>query len=143
MAGIAGFALLGCALIVTEALAPADQSGPLALVAPDVGTEDARTSGELDITSDCVRIIHPDGSEALLIWLQGSVQWQASDMSIRTTDPDGKQLVLRDGDAISAGGAGGSRDTLESAGRWIERPAGPCVAAEWFRVIEVRQEQGG
>lgn len=128
---------MAIAAIVTHALTPAPQPGPLALVAADPGTSDARTSGELEITDRCVRLRYPDGSDALLIWVDGAVAWQGADASITGAMADGEPITLRDGDHVSVGGAGGPIESVDSAGRWISRPSETCTAAEWFLVAEV------
>lgn len=133
--GIVGVSI---AVILRQALAPMPPTGPLALVEPQIGTSDALTSGELEITDDCVRIVFPDGTRSLVIWLRGSVAWGGADRSIAVSNPDGSELTLRSGDDVAIGGAGGPAATLDSAGSWVRRPAETCEAPEWFLAVDAR-----
>jgi len=129
---------VGLAVILRGMLAPMPPTGPLALVEPQPGSPQARTEGVLEITDECVRLVHPDDTSSLLIWFRGSVTWDATDRSIAVSTPDGGDLTLHSGDAISITGGGGPATTVESAGSWVRRPAETCEAPEWFLAGEVR-----
>ena len=133
--GIAG---VGLAVILLKTVTPTPPTGPLALVEPQVGSDQALTSGVLEISDDCVRLIQPDGTRSLVIWSRGSVTWNATDRSIAVSTPDSGVLTVRSGDAVSITGGGGSAATIERAGSWFRRPAETCEAAEWFLAAEVR-----
>ena len=130
--------LVSIAVILRQALAPMPPTGPLALVEPQIGTSDALTSGVLEITDECVRLVYPDGSSSVVIWLRGSVTWDATDRSIAVSTPDGGDLTLRGGDAVSITGEGGSAATLEHAGSWVRRPGEGCEAPRWWLAVDVR-----
>ena len=85
-----------------------------------------------------MRIVFPDGTRSLVIWLRGSVAWDGADRSIVVSTPDGGELTLRSGDSVSLTGAGGPATTLDSAGSWVRRPAETCEAQEWFLAVDVR-----
>lgn len=129
---------VGLAVILRETLTPMPPTGPLALVEPQTGRPQALTSGVLEITDECVRLVYPDGTSSLVIWSRGSVTWDATDRSIAVSTPDGGDLTLHSGDAVSITGGGGPAATLESAGSWVRRPAATCDAPEWFLAVEVR-----
>lgn len=129
---------IGLAVILRGMLTPMPPTGPLALVEPQPGSPEARTEGVLDITDECVRLVHPDGTSSLVIWFRGSVTWNATDRSIAVSTPDGGDLTLHNGDAVALGGGGGSAATLESAGSWVRRPGETCEAPEWFLAVNVR-----
>jgi hypothetical protein len=129
---------VGLAVILREALAPMPPTGPLALVEPQPGSPQARTEGILEITNECVRLVHPDGTSSLVIWFRGSATWNATDRSIAVTSSDGGDLMLRDGDAVSITGGGGPAATLESAGTWVRRPGESCKPPEWFLAVDVQ-----
>ena len=136
-------AWIGVALILRQALVPAPEAGPLALIEPTVGTSDSRSPGKLEITDDCVRLISPDGSGSIVIWWSGSVTWDPINRSIVVTNPAGDVVSLRNGDGVALGGAGGPAATIESAGSWVRRPAEACTDSEWFIATEVRLDAGG
>lgn len=140
---VLAIALLSAIAILRDMITPTPQTGPLAVVEPSIGTEDSGTSGRMEITDDCVSIIHPDDTRSLLIWLRGSVAWDEADRSITVTNPDGSRYTMRDGDHITVGGAGGPFDTIDGVGSWVHRPAASCEAPEWFRVVEVSQGPPG
>jgi hypothetical protein len=129
---------IGLAAQLREALTPMPPTGPLALVEPQPGSPQARTEGVLEITNECVRLIHPDGTSSLVIWFRGSVTWNATDRSIAMSTPDGGDLTLRNGDAVSITGGGGPAATLESAGSWVRRPSETCKPPEWFLAVDVQ-----
>ena len=128
---------VGLAVILRETLTPMSPTGPLALVEPQTGSPQALTSGVLEITDKCVRLVYPDGTSSLVIWSRGSVTWDATDRSIAVSTPDGGDLTLRSGDAVSITGGGGPAATLESAGSWVRRPGETCEAPEWFLAVDV------
>lgn len=131
-------AAIGLAVILREALTPMPPTGPLALIEPQPGSPQARTEGVLEITNECVRLVHPDGTSSLLIWFRGSVTWNATDRSIAVTNPDGRDLTLRNGDAIALTGGGGPAATLDGAGNWVRRPVETCKSPEWFLAVDVQ-----
>jgi len=125
------------AMLLWQALVPTQPTGPLALVEPDAGTEDARTEGVLEVTNECVRLHVPNGDLTLVIWVRGSVAWSETDRVILVTRRDGDESILRDGDRVVLGGSGGAMDALDSAGRWARRPAPGCAADNWWVASEV------
>lgn len=126
---IVGFGVAG---LLREALTPST-TGPLAIVEPEVGSSDGRTEGVLEITEECVRLVHPDGtSSRIIIWIQGAAIWNPADRSIAVQSSEGDDLNLRDGDAITLTGGGGPDATLERAGRWVRRPSDACRPSSWF-----------
>lgn len=129
---------IGLVLLVRGMLTPMPPTGPLAIVEPQPGSPQARNEGVLEITDECVRLVHPDGTSTLVIWVRGSVTWNATDRSIAVTIPDGDDLTLRNGDAVVLGGGGGPADTLESAGSWVRRPGEACKPPNWFLAVDVR-----
>lgn len=131
-------AVVGLAVVLRDLVAPFPPTGPLALVEPQVGSGQARTEGVLEITDDCVRLIHPDGDRSLVIWVRGSVSWNATDRSVVVSRPDGGGLALRDGDAVVLGGGGGLGAELERAGFWFRRPREDCSEPQWFLVADVQ-----
>jgi len=130
-------AVVGLAFVLREALVPAPPTGPLAIVEPQPGSPQARTEGVLDITDECVRLVHPDGSSTLVIWFRGSVTWNATERSIAVTNPGGGDLTLRTGDPLVLGGGGGSAATIENAGSWVRRPGPACTPPNWFLAVNV------
>jgi hypothetical protein len=132
---------VGLAVIVQGMLAPMPPTGPLALVEPQPGSPQARTEGVLEITDECVRLVHPDDTRSLLIWFRGSVTWNATDRSVAMADPGGGDLTLRSGDAVSVTGGGGPIATLDSVGSWVRRPGDDCTAPEWFLAVDVQAAQ--
>ncbi len=129
---------VGLTVVLRDVVAPFPPTGPLALVEPQVGSGKARTGGVLEITDDCVRLIHPDGDKSLVIWIRGSVSWNATDQSVVVTGPDAGGQTLRDGDAVVLGGGGGYDAELERAGSWFRRPGEDCSAPQWFLVADVQ-----
>ncbi len=129
---------VGLAVILRGMLAPMPPTGPLALVEPQPGSPQARTEGVLEITDECVRLVHPDDTRSLLIWFRGSVSWDTTDRSVAVTNPGGGDLTLRNGDAVSITGGGGPTATLDSAGSWFRRPGEACTAPEWFLAVDVQ-----
>jgi len=133
---------LGLALILSQT--PMPSTGPLALVEPPPGSPQSRTEGVLEITDECVRLIHPDGTSSLVIWIRGAVTWDATDRSIAVVGtPGGGERTVRNGDAVALGGGGGPAATLESAGKWVSRPAETCEAEKWFLTTEVLGPEPG
>ena len=92
---------LGLALILSQT--PMPSTGPLALVEPPPGSPQSRTEGVLEITDECVRLIHPDGTSSLVIWIRGAVTWDATDRSIAVvgTPGGGERTVQERGSHIS------------------------------------------
>ena len=129
---------VGLAVILRGTLAPMPPTGPLALVEPQAGSPQALTSGVLEITDECVRLVYPDGTSRLVIWSRGSVTWDATDRSIAVSTADGGNLTLRGEDAVSITGGGGSSAALESAGSWVRRPGDGCEAPGWVLAVDVR-----
>ncbi len=129
---------IGLAVRIQGALTPMAPTGPLALVEPQPGRPQARTEGVLEITDQCVRLVHPDGTSSLVIWFRGEVTWNATDRSIAVSKADGGDLTLRNGDAVALGGGGGPAATLETAGSWVRRPGETCKPPEWFLAVEVQ-----
>lgn len=132
---------VGLAVILREMLTPMPPTGPLALVEPQTGSPQALTTGVLEITDKCVRLVYPDGTSSLVIWSRGSVAWDGADRSIVLSTPDRGDLTLRSGDAVSITGGGGPAATIESAGSWVRRPREMCEAPEWFLAGDVRLER--
>jgi hypothetical protein len=131
---VAGIALV---LLVRGMLTPMPPTGPLAIVESQPGSPQARNEGVLEITDECVRLVHPDGTSMLVIWVRGSVTWNATDRSIAVSTPDGRDLTLRNGDAVVLWGGGGPADTLERAGSWVRRPGEACKPPNWFLAVDV------
>ncbi len=129
---------IGVAVLLRGALTPMPPAGPLALVEPQPASAQARTEGVLDITDECVRLIQPDGTSSLVIWLRGAVTWDATERSIAVSTPGGRDLTLRNGDAVVLGGRGGQAAELETAGSWVRRPGEACNPPEWFLAADVQ-----
>lgn len=129
---------ISLAVLLRGTLTPLPPTGPLALVEPQPASAQARTEGVLDITDECVRLVHPDGTSSLVIWLRGSVTWNATDRSIAVSTPDGRDVTLRNGDAVVLGGRGGQAAELETAGSWVRRPGDACQPPEWFLAASVQ-----
>jgi hypothetical protein len=130
--------VIGLAVLLRGTLTPLPPTGPLALVEPQPGLPAARTEGVLEITDECVRLVHPDGTSSLIIWIRGSVTWNATDRSIAVSTPDGRDLTLRTGDPLVLTGGGGTAATLETAGSWVRRPGEACKPPEWFLAADVQ-----
>lgn len=133
--------VIGLALVLLEGLAPTASAGPLALVEPQAGSPQARTEGVLEITDECVSLVHPDGSRTVVIWIRDAATWNATDRSIAVTNADGGQLTLHTGDPIVLGGGGGPAATIDNAGKWVRRPGEACEPPNWFLAVDVEIAQ--
>jgi hypothetical protein len=139
LGAIAGAAVaIGLAWFLRLAVEPKPNTGPLAIVEPQIGTSDALALGKLVVRDDCVLLDQPSGDRVLVIWLRGSVTWNAGDMSFAVRGPDGEDVTLRDGGDLALTGAGGPIADIEAAGSWVARPAASCTAPEWFLAVEAR-----
>jgi hypothetical protein len=134
--GIAA-AIAVAGLVIWALFAPSPPTGPLAIVEPQAGSPQARTEGVLQITDDCVSLVHPDGTSTLVIWIRDSTTWNATDRSIAVKNANGGQLNLHTGDPIVLSGGGGSSATIDNAGRWVRRPADACQHPNWFLAVDV------
>ena len=118
-------------------------TGPLALVEPDAGRPQARAEGMVEITDECVSLVHPSGTRSLIIWFRGEAVWDATDRTVRITTPEGHTLTLQDGDSVVLTGGGGPAATLESAGSWVRRPGAACNPPQWFLSVDVQRAAPG
>lgn len=128
--------LLACAVIVmmlgaASACANKIEKSPLATWDPsksDVFPHASSGEGTLEITSGCVLLIHASQTSTILVWPEPT-SWNASSQVIDFVDVHGERLELRDGDKISAGGAGYSLvESPKYRGEYVLPPDPSCEA---------------
>ena len=111
---------------------PGSTWGPLAVIPPQVGTEQARNEGTLRITEACV-YLERAGEVELLFWPADRTTWDAETRAITFENFDGSVVTVRDGDAVILGGGGSSEVESGVSGEawvrrmpWVAPPASTC-----------------
>ncbi len=119
---------------------PADAWGPLAVIGPQIGSDDARTEGTLRVTADCVHILE-QGDPVLLLWPSDQTSWDPATRSITFTNADGTTATVGDGSTVVLGGSGMSRDedgelvdAWLAGMRWVAPPSAGCAAERYWTV---------
>ena len=122
---------------------PVDPWGPLAVRAPEDGTDTARNEGTLRITETCV-YLEARGALTLLSWPSDRTTWSPGPQTITFENFDGTTVTVRDGDQLALGGSGGHAGSGEPSdgsgeewvGRltWVVPPAASCSLEEWWSV---------
>lgn len=113
--------------------------GPLAVVPPPDGSDDALIAGTLEIGDRCV-LLDERGEDVLLVWPSDRTVWNAVDRTIGSENTTGGSFEMTDGAAVSLGGGGESvdeggrpADEFLSAIDWESAPDAACVAdVRWF-----------
>jgi len=114
--------------------------GPLAVTAPQEGTDLARAQGTLIITNTCV-YIESRGDRTLLFWPADRTTWNEEARTITFLNFDGTSATVTDADQVVLGGGGDSEsESGISAEEWVERmiwvaaPDPSCSAERRFGV---------
>ncbi len=113
--------------------------GPLAVVPPQEGADDARTEGTLRITDACVFLVTPSGP-TLLVWPADRTTWNAQARTIAFSNYDGSTVSAGDGTPVLLGGSGDSNEDSGTTTEawmartpWVARPAASCpVESRWW-----------
>lgn len=108
--------------------------GPLAVVPPQDGADQARIEGTLRITDACV-VLESAGEAVLLFWPADRTTWTAPSRSITFDNYDGSVVTVRDGDHVVLGGGGDSETESGVSGTdwvrqmtWVAPPASSCTS---------------
>jgi hypothetical protein len=125
-------------------LAPASgEWGPLAVIPPQDGSDQARTEGTLRITDTCV-FLDERGDPVLLVWPADRTRWDANERTVTFTNADGTPVIVADGTAVVLGGGGDSSEESGTAPEawldgmtWVARPADGCPIDPWWGVGEL------
>lgn len=106
--------------------------GPLAVIPPQDGADQARTEGTLHITETCVTLERA-GEVQLLFWPADRTTWDAEVRAITFENFDGTVVTVADGDSVVLGGSGDSELESGRSGEewvdsmeWVAPPAGSC-----------------
>src|SRR5688572_22306366 len=76
--------------------------GPLAVMPPDDGADQARNEGTLRITDRCV-FLERGGEATILTWNSDEVTWNAGPRTIAFRNYDGTVITVGDGDYLELG----------------------------------------
>lgn len=125
---------------ISDRPAAGDGWGPLAVVPPSQGSDDALAVGILHVADACVSLEGADGEKALLVWPSDRTRWDAATRAIGFTNFDGESVTFRDGDRVSLGGGGDRTEESGLSGQdWVERlqwvapPDASCpLESRWF-----------
>lgn len=123
----------------------ADTWGPLAVIPPQDGADQARVEGTLRITDDCVILVDLSGP-ALLLWPADRTTWNAEDRTITFENLDGTSVSVGDGESVVLGGGGGSSaesgvtpEAWLAGMTWVARPANGCPLDPYWGIGDVRR----
>lgn len=95
--------------------------GPLAVVPPQAGADQARTEGLLNISEHCV-LLDTGGGPELLLWSADRTVWNPETKTITFTNFDGTKFSANDGTAVVLGGSGDSNEESGvSTAVWLAR----------------------
>lgn len=143
--GRIGFILIATTLALVTACgsaAPTNGSaelGPLAVVPGSEAGDGALIRGRLQIDDRCV-LLDEQGEDVLLVWPADRTAWNADDGTVTFVRNNGQATSLKDGDQVSFGGGGSSReedglaaDEFLAGIDWVAEPAADCVMdTRWF-----------
>jgi len=111
--------------------------GPLAVEEPDGAIMEARISGRLSITDDCVFLVPLDGTDVLLLWPSDRTFWDELNRTITFVNTDGSSIDLRDGMSLRTGGGGFAEAEADISieewldqRSWVSAPADGCALSE-------------
>lgn len=118
----------------------AETWGPLAVVPPSGGVDEALATGTLHITDTCVFLEEAGDDLSVLIWPADRTTWDPDQRAITLKNLDGSTLSMRDGDRVRLGGGGDSVTESGVSGQewvarteWVAPPASSCpMDARWF-----------
>lgn len=137
MRGSVTGAALSIALALSGCAAPVlDDLGPLATVAEFNGDK-ARNEGRLEIGSDCVYLVHSDGSRTLLVWPARQVHWDEGSRTITYSNHNGEGNAYHHGDLVEVGGSEGSLATQRL--QWVDPPSQSCGTGGFWALGDVNR----
>ena len=120
----------GCVALILILSACSQESswGPLAVLDldPDADSMQAGAEGTIRITDECV-FLNQNGRDALLLWDDNRVQWDAESSQITHRNHDGATLVISDGDQLLVGGGSASQEFDPVVTAWASEPAEACL----------------
>jgi hypothetical protein len=110
----------------------ADPWGPLAVISPQDGADQARNEGTMRITDTCVTLERL-GEVTLLFWPADRTTWNGESRTITFKNFDGTVVTVEDGDEVVVGGSGDSVGESGLSGQewvdrfdWVAAPAPSC-----------------
>ena len=144
-AGSVALVLSGCAGDADPRAGPGPLHGSPPLTTIDVPRElhdrtqaAAKGPGTLSITDECVSLVQADGTATTIVWVEGRVSFDEKTRTITFLDISDEQFVLRDGDRITLGGGGYSRD--DAVFPFIHGPHESCPEPMWLTGVLSRGE---
>lgn len=109
---------------------PTPKWGPLAVIPPPGGYEEALTHGTLHVTDECV-LLEDQGDDVLLVWPADRTTWNPDARTVTFENPNGATVTIEGGDELAAGGGGSgvdvSNEEYVSRRDWISPPEPSCV----------------
>jgi hypothetical protein len=94
--------------------------GPLAVIPPQDGADQARTEGTLRITDTCVTLERL-GEVQLLFWPADRTTWDGMARAVTFENFDGTVVTVSDGDDVVLGGGGDSElESGRSGQEWVD-----------------------
>lgn len=112
---------------------PTPEWGPLAVVPPPEGQDEALIHGTLHVTDECV-LLEEQGDDVLLVWPADRATWNPNARTVTFENPKGGTVTIEGGDELRIGGGGSSADEggvsneeYVSRRDWVSPPEPSCV----------------
>lgn len=106
-----------------------DDWGPLAVVSPRGGSDDASLAGTISLTGNCLLLEDESGTEVTLVWPADRTHWDATSRTLKFRNDEGDTVTVGDGNAVALGGSGDEGTPTEWRARmdWVAQPDAECV----------------